>query len=328
MREHIERVLADNDPEGAEYILCWVAWMVQNPGKPAEAALVLRGGKGSGKGTFTKALLKMLVPYGMQISDQEQLTGKFNAHMQQCVLLVADEAYWAGDKRAEGALKRLITEPTLFIEPKGVNAFQVKNQLHLIMTANDEWVVPASADERRYAVFNVSEGETGNIVYFKALNAEIENGGAAAMLHELLHKPLGNWHPRQIYRNAALRMQQAQSLRGFDGFLEHVLQEGMIPGADQKRPYRVTFDNLVRAARKADPSLARMSEKAFAERCDSFGITRARNNTGALREFPPLPEARKRFEAKYRGWTWHNDYDHWIAVDEAAVLMNRPGQLV
>ena len=49
MRAHIAMVLADGDPKLEEYILRWFAWAVQNPGKPAEVALVFRGGKGSGK---------------------------------------------------------------------------------------------------------------------------------------------------------------------------------------------------------------------------------------------------------------------------------------
>lgn len=41
--------------------------------------------------------------------------------------MFADETLWAGDKRSVGALKRLITEPTLTIERKGIDAVQEKN---------------------------------------------------------------------------------------------------------------------------------------------------------------------------------------------------------
>jgi hypothetical protein len=37
------------------------------------------------------------------------------------MLLFADEAFWAGDRKGEGALKRMVTEPTLFIEQKGID---------------------------------------------------------------------------------------------------------------------------------------------------------------------------------------------------------------
>ena len=37
------------------------------------------------------------------------VSGNFNAHLMRSILLVADEAYWAGNKSEEGALKSLIT---------------------------------------------------------------------------------------------------------------------------------------------------------------------------------------------------------------------------
>ena len=48
-------------------------------------------------------------------------------------MLFSDEALWPGDKASEGDLKRLITEPTLFIEPKGLDGFEVANCLHVIV---------------------------------------------------------------------------------------------------------------------------------------------------------------------------------------------------
>ena len=101
--------------------------------------------------------------------------------------LFADEAYWAGDKKAESVLKGLITEPTLLIEQKGIDAVQWPNRLHVLMAANADWVVPASYDERRFAVFDVSNkyaqgaaSESERRDYFDALFHEIENGGVEA----------------------------------------------------------------------------------------------------------------------------------------------------
>lgn len=313
MRAHIDEVIAAGDPTFSEYLIRWSAWLAQHPDQQAEVAVVLRGSKGSGKGTFTKALLRWAGLHGMQISDQEQLTGKFNGHFQDRVLLVADEAYWAGDKRAEGALKRLITEPTLTIEPKFVNAFPVKNRTHLIMTANEDWVIPASADERRFVVSDVSEARVNDVGYFNALNAEMETGGIEAMLHDLLNMRLGDWHPRQVYVNEALRRQQSQSLRGFEGWYENVLQEGVIPGAEEDRPFRIRFDTLFSKAKKADPmGVGRMTEKAFGQHLDRYGIKPARSNVARFRDFPPLSEARQVFASKFRGgWPWRYAMKDW-----------------
>jgi hypothetical protein len=156
LHQHICQVLADGDPKATEYILCWAAWALQHPGELTEVALVLRGGKGTGKGVFANAVASCFGEHGVHIFQQSHLTGKFNGHLRSCLLLFADEAFWAGDKKGEGVLKGLITERALVIEQKGVDPIQCPNRVKVIMAANAKWVVPASCDERRFAVFDVS----------------------------------------------------------------------------------------------------------------------------------------------------------------------------
>jgi len=54
----------------------------------------------------------------MQIVDATHFVDRFNAHLRDCIVLFADEAFFAGDKQNEGVLKVLITEPYLAIEGK------------------------------------------------------------------------------------------------------------------------------------------------------------------------------------------------------------------
>ena len=68
------------------------------------------------------------------------------------IFLLGDEAFYAGDKAHVGILKTIITEPTLTIEGKFRDAILVPNFLHVMLTANAEWVVPASLSARRLYV--------------------------------------------------------------------------------------------------------------------------------------------------------------------------------
>ena len=106
--------------------------------------------------------------------------------MVDALFLFLDEAFWAGDKQGEGTLKALITESTLMIEPKGVDSFQMPNRLKILMASNNDWVVPASADERRYFVLDVPDTRKGDKAYFSALAAAIEGDELAALLDYLL----------------------------------------------------------------------------------------------------------------------------------------------
>jgi hypothetical protein len=147
LRQHIEVVIADGDPKSAEYIIRWIAWAIQHPDRQAEVALVLIGPKGAGKGTLIRCLQLIFGAHAFQVSSQEHIVGRFNAHQRDCVLFIADESFWAGDRRCIGALQRMITEPTLSIEQKGIDLVEVPNMLHMVMLAELGWVVPAGERE-------------------------------------------------------------------------------------------------------------------------------------------------------------------------------------
>jgi hypothetical protein len=105
IRRHIVDILAADDPAFAEYIVRWCAWKFQNPGEPNEVALVLKGGKGTGKGAFAQVLMRIFGSHALQIFSSNHLSGKHNKHLQNRLFLFADEAFWAGDRDAERLLK-------------------------------------------------------------------------------------------------------------------------------------------------------------------------------------------------------------------------------
>jgi Family of unknown function (DUF5906) len=135
------------------------------------------------------------------------------------------------DRKAEGALKRLITEDTLFIEPKGINPFEVPNRLHPMVASNHNWVIAASEKERRYAAQKVSEAHQQEEAWFKPIYQELRHGGLEAMLFDLLAHDLGDWRPRQIVRTDALGRQMDESLNPFDLWWLELLQTGVLTGA-------------------------------------------------------------------------------------------------
>src|SRR5262249_16720835 len=169
IRRHIYTVLGNGDWKAGRYILRWYAHMFQNLGKPGQTILVFQGEEGVGKGIMAEALMQILGPYSLPVSQPRHLLGAFSGHLQHCVFLFLDEAFWAGDQKAEGRLKSLVTEKRITIEPKYVTPFQTPNLLHMMMASNSDWVVPAGRTARRYAVFKVSNKYRRNKAYFAAL---------------------------------------------------------------------------------------------------------------------------------------------------------------
>ncbi len=236
MRKHIWLVLAKKDPKAFKYIMKWLAWTVQNLDQPAGVALVFRGAKGTGKGTVCGWYKNLFGHHGLQVFSPKHITGNFNAHLRDCVLLYADEAIAPNDKAAENVLKGMLTEPTLAIEPKGYDVIQVRNTLHVVMSSNSDWVVPASVDERRFAVFDVCSSKMQNEKWFAAIQKEMQDGGASAMLYFFLNLDLKGWHPRKdIPQNQALADQRIESLSKLEKYWFDCLWEGEIP-TDRYQP--------------------------------------------------------------------------------------------
>jgi hypothetical protein len=229
MLNHIYEVICGRNDDYAYYVLSWLARMFQQPNKAGEVALVLRGKKGSGKGIFGQWIRRAWGAHGIHITNAKHLVGNFNAHLRDCVFLFADEAFYAGDKQHEGVLKGLVTEPSLPIEGKYQNVITVVNMLHILMASNSDWVVPATHDERRYAIFDVSDDRVGQIAeYFVPIAQQMERGGLAAMIYEMLKRDISHFEVRNFPHTAALAVQKKHSLDSLQRWWIAVLERGFL----------------------------------------------------------------------------------------------------
>jgi hypothetical protein len=334
MRKHIEEILSGGEQTMADYALRWTAWGFQNPGDLTESALTFRGRKGAGKGIFFKWVRMIYGPHGLQIFHATHLTGQFNAHLWTCLLLFVDEAFWAGDKQGESVLKGLITERPSVKTPKGVDSSMAVNRVKIGIVGNSDWLVPASHDERRYAVSDVDNrwakgvaAEKDRNAYFGPIDKEMAEGGAAAMLYDLLQMDLGNWHPREVPMTKGLMQQKKQSLRGHWQWLEPLLQSGVLPD-NCEQPCRILTEDLVSYVRTFRGQEYATDESIAGFLYNDIGLSselwpkgnRFRVGGGGPRgwHLPQPPELRKKWEALMGGeWDWHEPIDCWSPCQSA-----------
>ena len=229
---HIRENICRNDPAFYEYVIAWMAHMVQRPGELPGTALVLRGRQGTGKGVFAHTFGALLPGHYISFSSSRHLLGNFNAHTKDKLLFFADEAFWAGDKAGEGALKALVTEPTRMLEPKGVNAFIINNYTRLLIASNHDWVVPAGLEERRFVLLDVSDAHMQDTEYFARIKAQMNRQGLAALLDFLQKVDLKSVNLRQIPKTAALLETKLMSLQPVQRFWYECLSAGANGGAN------------------------------------------------------------------------------------------------
>jgi len=234
-------------------VVGWFAQIVQQPDRKIGTALVLRGKQGTGKTKVGEVFRSLLGPHYALVADPRYITGRFNSHMVACLLLHADESFWAGDHNAEGKLKDLITGDDHFIEYKGKEPVRVRNHVRLFVTGNPDWLVPAGFEERRFAVLDVGEDHMQDHAYFAAIDNEMANGGCEALLHYLLHFDLNSVDLRTIPRTAALLDQQIASLSPEKAWWLDTLHLGQLPlgaGTAGTCPTKHLFDRYMRHANR------------------------------------------------------------------------------
>jgi len=223
---HLRDNVCSGKDEYYEYLLSWMARAVQQPDTPGEVAVVLRGGRGTGKSLAAKVFGSLFGRHFLQVSNPSHLVGNFNAHLRDVVVLFADEAFFAGDKRHSSILKTLITEETLQIEAKGVDVETSPNYVHLIMASNDQHVVPAGGDERRFFVLEVGNSKQQDASYFGAIMKQMQEGGREALLHLLLTRSLDSFQVRNVPQTEALTAQKELSMSPMEEWWFQKLQEG------------------------------------------------------------------------------------------------------
>lgn len=224
-------VICSGDIELYQYCLAWMADAVQHPGHRPGTALVFRGGQGVGKGTIATYFGRLFGRHFVHITSAKHLVGNFNSHTLEALVIFADEAVWAGDHVGAGTLKALVTEDERIIERKGVDAFPIRNYVRLLMASNQDWIVPAGKDERRFAVIDVSDSHKQNLDYFGRVREQMNNGGGQqALLHYLLNHDISGINLRQIPMSGALDEQKVMSLTPLESWWMGKLEKGTMRG--------------------------------------------------------------------------------------------------
>lgn len=213
LKKHMLDNLCNGNTDHFNYLMAWCADIFQQPAVKPGVAVILRGRKGTGKSKLSEWLARALTGYSFVLDRMEQVTGRFGAHLERLLFLGLEEGLWGGDRKSEGAFKNLITGGTVPIEGKGVDIRNAASFMRLMVTSNEEWVVPATADERRFFVLDVGDARRQDTNYFATIDQQMMSGGLEAMVNELMTMSIGHVDLRKAPVTDGLR---DQILHGVD----------------------------------------------------------------------------------------------------------------
>jgi hypothetical protein len=225
---HVRDIICSGDEQLTEWLLDWMADAIQDSRDVKGTCVVLRGVEGCGKGVFADQFGHLFGKHYTHLIDAERLTTRFNMVTADSILVFADEVLWPGDRKVANVLKGMVSERRVVREAKGIDSIEVDNLSRIIISSNEDWIVPAGPGSRRWLVLNVSDKVAKNKVYFDRLFGEMEKqGGRSALLSFLLHRKITN-NLRTAPTTKGLIEQRRLSNR-HDSLL-HFLSEAMVRG--------------------------------------------------------------------------------------------------
>lgn len=329
--EHLKDNICSGNDEHYAYFLNWMAHAVQRPDTLPGVAIVLKGEQGTGKGVAVSNFGRIFGRHYKHVTSREAFLGRFNGHLQDAVMVFADEVYWAGGKEQEGILKTLITEPRRQFEHKGKGVVELDNYCRVMMATNNEWAVPAGLEERRFFVLNVGNAKRQNTAYFTAIQKQMDNGGREALLHMLLGRDVSNVDIRRFPRTDALTEQKLLSLGSVEKWWFDCLTDGAIgpcdkhenllpecaftPAPDQwpgYAPTKALYGHYAVHAKQAGGRYLE-SQAVFSKTLKRLaGVSKKRGSVAGVRIngylLPSVDEARRQFESAIgQSVDWNED---------------------
>lgn len=307
LQEFIHSVICNNNVALFDYLVRYLAHMLQRPEDKPGIMIVFLSGQGTGKGTFYKLLDRIWSRTTLQVSDIGEILGQFNAALERNYVVCMDEALFSGDKKSLDKLKSLITEPRCRIEQKHQPSRSIDSYHRFFASSNHNHFAHVDKDDRRFLFIRLSSVHKQDQIYFDAVNDALDNDDViAAMMFDLVNLDLTGFSIRKRPLTEEHLSQRLQSLGGFERYWFEVLQTGMIDGyLEWDKPIFVSSSSLVDKFKEYDKNATRyqpLQQHQIATTlktiCPSANPARKKlmNKQERGYDLPDIKVARKEFE--------------------------------
>ena len=201
-KAHLRDVYCCGDEELYTHTWNHFAHMFQKPMEKPTTCNAAIGPPGIGK-SIVGDILGILVGPGYVTVTADLMNGNFNGHLKAAILVQADEALYAHDKRVAAKIKNNITCKQREINDKGDKVYMVNAYDRLFCTAERRDGLPVEKDDRRFAITEPLATHQEDTEYFGAMIKQLENGGYQRLMHEFLATDLSKFNPYKCPKTQA-----------------------------------------------------------------------------------------------------------------------------
>lgn len=324
IQDFLHTVICNNIVPINDYLIRYLAHMLQRPEEKPGVMIVFLSGQGCGKSTVFRLLNRIWSQTTLQVCDINEVIGQFNAALERNYVVCMDEALFAGDKKSLDKLKSLVTEPKCRIEQKHQPSRSIESYHRFFASSNHDHFVHVDNDDRRFLFIRVSSVHKQDQIYFDAVNEALDNDEViGAMMHDLINLDLTDFNIRKRPLTEEHLSQKLQSLNGFDRYWFEVLQSGSFSSFHEwDKPMFISTTNLIERYKDYDKNAGRYNPiqeqqiaKTLSKLCPSATKVRKKGLGKQERgyDMPDIKLARKEFEIIL------GTIIEWEALDDATV---------
>ena len=221
-------VLCNHEPEITNLLINWLGQMLQYPETKTFIPTFISK-QGAGKGTLLEIMTKILGAKRVfdTATPTQYVWGDFNGAMEQAFLVCLNEMSKKEMGECDGRFKKLITDPTIRINKKGIESFEIQSFHRFMICSNNDDPVKTSEDDRRNIIIKCSDelcDKEKNKDYWIKMRKLINNGNAIKTIYNhlttlpdlehfhLTKLPKTEYHKDILDKNEPVELSFAKSL--------------------------------------------------------------------------------------------------------------------
>lgn len=203
VKRHLEHLLAQDE---ARMMVDWLSWVVQNPGRHMNYAVLLQGVEGDGKTFFAEMMRAVMGVGNVTMLNAQILHSAFTDWTVGQCLNCVEEVRLVNDGNKFEVLNRVkpyITNTIIEVHPKGKPIFNARNTSSYLLFSNYKDALPIDDNARRYLVLfsrwqsakAIRAFKAENKRYYRDLYATIEESAGALRGWLLNHEQHEDFDP-------------------------------------------------------------------------------------------------------------------------------------
>ena len=179
-------LLTNHDENSVEYLIKYLAHLIQKPQEKPRVGLLFKSKQGYGKDTLMDLLDKLIGKcHIMRTADIDDVFGSYNVGIRDKLVMVLNELEGKNGYSHKEKIKNFITEDKTIIREKYITQYEQINYIRLIILTNNLNPIEVSYDDRRMVIFKAFHIKP-NKEYFDKLHDVINSKEAVNDIFQYL----------------------------------------------------------------------------------------------------------------------------------------------